>query len=257
MSGSKSHSLSKVSFAGLLITIGIVFGDIGTSPLYVVKAIIADATTFDKLLVYGALSCVFWTLTLQTTFKYVFITLRADNHGEGGIFALFALMKKKSTWAAVLTMIGGAALLADGVITPSITVSSSIEGLQLINPQIPVIPVVLAIITSLFFVQQFGTNLIGKSFGPIMVIWFLMLAVLGFVQITNFPEILNALNPYYAYNFLANYPKGFILLGAVFLCTTGAEALYSDLGHCGIKNIRLSWNFVMSRLTLNYLGQGS
>ncbi len=257
MLGTKQLSLNKVTFAGLLITIGIVFGDIGTSPLYVVKAIIADATVFDKLLVYGALSCVFWTLTLQTTFKYVFITLRADNHGEGGIFALFALMKKKTTWAAVLTMIGGSALLADGVITPSITVSSSIEGLQLINPAIPVIPVVIAIITSLFFIQQFGTNFIGKSFGPMMVIWFLMLATLGFAQITTFPEILNALNPIYAYDFLTKYPKGFILLGAVFLCTTGAEALYSDLGHCGIKNIRYSWAFVKISLILNYLGQGA
>jgi KUP system potassium uptake protein len=169
------HTLNKVTFAGLLVTIGIVFGDIGTSPLYVVKAIISGAEQFDKLLVYGALSCVFWTLTLQTTLKYVIITLRADNHGEGGIFALFALMKKKSVWAAVLTMVGGSALLADGVITPSITVTSSIEGLRLINPQIPVLPVVISIITALFFVQQFGTKFIGNSFGPIMVIWFAML----------------------------------------------------------------------------------
>jgi KUP system potassium uptake protein len=257
MSGSNHPSLNKVTFAGLLITIGIVFGDIGTSPLYVVKAIITGAPEISKLLIYGALSCVFWTLTLQTTFKYVFITLRADNHGEGGIFALFALMKKKSSWAAVLTMIGGGALLADGVITPSITVTSSIEGLQLMNPAIPVLPVVLMIITALFFVQQFGTNFLGKSFGPIMVIWFGMLAVLGFVQITTFPEIFNALNPIYAYNFLTQYPKGFILLGAVFLCTTGAEALYSDLGHCGIKNIRISWIFVKISLILNYLGQGA
>jgi KUP system potassium uptake protein len=257
MSGSNHPSLNKVTFAGLLITIGIVFGDIGTSPLYVVKAIISGADEMSKLLIYGALSCVFWTLTLQTTFKYVFITLRADNHGEGGIFALFALMKKKSSWAAVLTMIGGGALLADGVITPSITVTSSIEGLQLMNPAIPVLPVVLLIITALFFVQQFGTNFLGKSFGPIMVIWFGMLAVLGFVQITTFPEIFNALNPKYAYDFLTQYPKGFILLGAVFLCTTGAEALYSDLGHCGIKNIRISWFFVKISLVLNYLGQGA
>jgi len=255
----KNHhsALSKVTFAGLLITIGIVFGDIGTSPLYVIKAIISGAEHFDKLLIYGSISCVFWTLTLQTTFKYVFITLRADNHGEGGIFALFALMKKKSSWAAVLTMIGGGALLADGVITPSITVTSSIEGLRLMNPAIPVIPVVLIIITALFFVQQFGTNLLGKSFGPIMVIWFGMLAVLGSAQLANYPEILNSLNPYYAYEFLANYPNGFILLGAVFLCTTGAEALYSDLGHCGIKNIRISWIFVKISLVLNYLGQGA
>ena len=255
----KNHhpALSRVSFAGLLITIGIVFGDIGTSPLYVVKAIISGVEHFDKLLIYGSISCVFWTLTLQTTFKYVLITLRADNHGEGGIFALFALMKKKSSWAAVLTMIGGGALLADGVITPSITVTSSIEGLLLMNPAIPVIPVVLLIITALFFVQQFGTNLLGKSFGPIMVIWFGMLAILGSAQLATYPEVLNSLNPYYAYEFLAHYPNGFILLGAVFLCTTGAEALYSDLGHCGIKNIRISWIFVKISLVLNYLGQGA
>ncbi|HEY3372533.1 MAG TPA: KUP/HAK/KT family potassium transporter [Prolixibacteraceae bacterium] len=258
MSVTNHHSaLNKVTFAGLLITIGIVFGDIGTSPLYVVKAIISGADQFNQLLVYGALSCVFWTLTLQTTLKYVIITLRADNHGEGGIFALFALMKKKSTWAAALAMIGGSALLADGVITPSITVTSSIEGLRLINPEIPVLPVVLIIITLLFFVQQFGSKFIGNSFGPIMVIWFGMLSTLGFIQITHYPEILNALNPVYAYDFLANYPNGFILLGAVFLCTTGAEALYSDLGHCGIKNIRVSWIFVKISLLLNYFGQGA
>ncbi|MFA5329460.1 MAG: KUP/HAK/KT family potassium transporter [Prolixibacteraceae bacterium] len=258
MSETKHDSaLSKVTFAGLLITLGIVFGDIGTSPLYVIKAITNGAEHFDKLLVYGALSCVFWTLTLQTTIKYVVITLRADNHGEGGIFALFALMKKKPVWAAVLTMIGGSTLLADGVITPSITVTSSIEGLKLINPQIPVIPVVLFILTSLFFIQQFGTKFIGKSFGPMMVIWFGMLATLGFIQLVSFPEVLNALNPVYAYNFLTEYPEGFVLLGAVFLATTGAEALYSDLGHCGARNIRVSWIFVKTALLLNYFGQGA
>ena len=254
----KNHkSLNKVSFAGLLITIGIVFGDIGTSPLYVIKAIISGAEQLDKLLVYGALSCIFWTLTLQTTLKYVIITLRADNHGEGGIFALYALMRKKSIWAAIITIVGGSALLADGVITPSITVTSSIEGLRLINPQIPVLPVVLAIITALFFVQQFGSRFIGKSFGPIMVIWFGMLAILGFIQLITYPEVLNALNPVFAYDFLAHYPNGFILLGAVFLCTTGAEALYSDLGHCGIRNIRISWIFVKIALLLNYFGQAA
>jgi len=252
-----NSAFNKVTVTSLLITIGIVFGDIGTSPLYVVKAIIAAAEHFDKLLIYGSISCVFWTLTLQTTFKYVFITLRADNHGEGGIFALFALTKKKSIWAALLTMIGGSALLADGVITPSITVTSAIEGLQLINPEIPVIPVVLLIISFLFFIQQFGTSFIGKSFGPLMVIWFGMLAILGFNQLSNYPEILHALNPVYAFNFLAYYPKGFILLGAIFLCTTGAEALYSDMGHCGLKNIRISWFFVKLSLVLNYLGQGA
>ena len=252
-----SSALNKVTFAGLLITIGIVFGDIGTSPLYVVKAIISGADQISKTLVYGGLSCVFWTLTLQTTLKYVIITLRADNHGEGGIFALYALMKKKSTWAALLTIVGGSALLADGVITPSITVTSSIEGLRLINPHIPVLPLVLFIISALFFIQQFGTKFIGNSFGPIMVLWFGMLSVLGFNQILTFPTILAAVNPYYAYNFLAHYPSGFILLGAVFLCTTGAEALYSDLGHCGIKNIRVSWIFVKTALLLNYFGQGA
>ncbi len=253
----QNSALNKVTFTGLIITIGIVFGDIGTSPLYVVKAIISGAEHFDKLLVYGSISCVFWTLTLQTTFKYVFITLRADNRGEGGIFALFALIKKKTIWAAVLTMIGGSALLADGVITPSITVTSAIEGLQLIDPKIPVIPVVLLIITALFFVQQFGTRFLGKSFGPIMTIWFGMLAILGLNQITTHPQILHALNPVYAYNFLAQYPGGFILLGAIFLCTTGAEALYSDMGHCGIRNIRITWVFVKASLVLNYLGQGA
>ncbi len=258
MQDSSQHfSLNKVTFAGLIITLGIVYGDIGTSPLYVVKAITSGAEIFDKLLVYGGLSCVFWTLTLQTSLKYILITLRADNHGEGGIFALFALMKKKSTWAAILTMIGGSALLADGVITPSITVTSSIEGLRLINPEIQVIPVVLTILTALFFIQQFGTKFIGKSFGPMMVVWFLMLGTLGFVQITTNPEILQAVNPYYAIEFLRHHPNGFILLGAVFLCTTGAEALYSDLGHCGIKNIRISWIFVKLSLLLNYFGQGA
>ena len=258
MPESKHNSaFSKVTFTSLLITIGIVFGDIGTSPLYVVKAIITAAEHFDKTLIYGSISCVFWTLTLQTTFKYVFITLRADNHGEGGIFALFALTKKKSIWAAILTMIGGSALLADGVITPSITVTSAIEGLRLINPEIPVIPVVLIIISVLFFIQQFGTSFIGKSFGPMMVIWFSTLSVLGFNQIITYPEIIQAVNPIYAYDFLAQHPKGFILLGAVFLCTTGADTLYSDLGHCGIKNIRITWIFVKGALLLNYFGQGA
>ncbi|MGV8091633.1 MAG: KUP/HAK/KT family potassium transporter [Mangrovibacterium sp.] len=250
-------SLNKVTFAGLIITLGIVYGDIGTSPLYVIKAITSGAEIFDKLLVYGSLSCVFWTLTLQTTLKYILITLRADNHGEGGIFALFALMRKKSTWAAIITMIGGSTLLADGVITPSITVTSSIEGLRLINPEINVLPVVIFILTALFFIQQFGTKFIGNSFGPIMVIWFTMLAVLGFVQITTYPEVLKAIHPYYAIDFLSNYPHGFILLGAVFLCTTGAEALYSDLGHCGIQNIRITWIYVKLSLLLNYFGQGA
>jgi KUP system potassium uptake protein len=249
--------IKKVSFAGLLVTLGIVFGDIGTSPLYTVKAIVGGSREFSELLIFGALSCVFWTLTLQTTIKYVIVTLRADNKGEGGIFALFALIRKKSAWAAILTMIGGGALLADGVITPAITVTSSIEGLKLFNPDIPVIPIVLLIFGALFFVQQFGTNFVGTAFGPIMVIWFLMLGILGFSQVIHYPVIFKALSPVYAIRFLTEYPGGFILLGAVFLCTTGAEALYSDLGHCGRKNIRVSWVFVKITLLLNYFGQGA
>jgi KUP system potassium uptake protein len=219
--------------------------------------LLAGKANINELLIYGSLSCVFWTLTLQTTIKYILITLRADNNGEGGIFALFALIKRKSGWAAALTMIGGAALLADGVITPSITVTSAIEGLRLFNTDIPVIPIVLVIFGALFFIQQFGTNFVGGSFGPIMVVWFSMLGILGFSQLIYYPDIFRAVNPAFAIRFLSDYPGGFILLGAVFLCTTGAEALYSDLGHCGRANIRVSWIFVKITLLLNYFGQGA
>jgi len=246
----------KLSLAGLIVTLGIVYGDLGTSPLYTLRAVVGTAKEFNELLVYGALSCVFWTLTFQTTIKYIIITMRQDNKGEGGIFALFALIRRKSAWAAILTMIGAGALLADGVITPAITVTSSIEGLRLYNADIPVIPIVLAIFAVLFFMQQFGTNIVGFSFGPIMVLWFLMLGILGISQLIQYPSILYALNPVYAFRFLSEYPGGFILLGAVFLCTTGAEALYSDLGHCGRENIRVSWIFVKTMLLINYFGQG-
>ncbi len=259
MKGNSGNSdINKLSLAGLVITLGIVYGDLGTSPLYTMKAIVSGgADNFNELLIYGSLSCIFWTLTLQTTVKYIIITLNADNKGEGGIFALFALIRKKSSWAAILTMIGGAALLADGVITPSITVTSSIEGLKLFNPEIPVVQVVLIIFALLFFIQQFGTKLVGAAFGPLMVIWFLMLGTTGTAQLINHPEIFKAVNPVYAIKFLTGYPSGFILLGAVFLCTTGAEALYSDLGHCGRSNIRVSWIFVKTMLLLNYFGQGA
>jgi len=255
----KSHlDIKKLSLAGAIVTMGIVFGDLGTSPLYTMRAIISGANgPVNELLIYGGLSCIFWTLTLSTTVKYILITLKADNNGEGGIFALFALIKRKSTWAAVLTMVGGAALLADGVITPSITVTSAIEGLRLFNPDIPVIPIVLLIIGVIFFIQQFGTNFIGSSFGPIMLVWFTTLGILGFSQLILHPGILVAINPEYAFRFLTEYPNGFILLGAVFLCTTGAEALYADLGHCGRNNIRVSWIFVKTALLLNYFGQGA
>jgi KUP system potassium uptake protein len=255
--GDHHFDIRKLSLAGMLVTLGIVYGDLGTSPLYTVRAIITSAKTFNELLIYGSISCVFWTLTMQTTIKYIIITLRADNKGEGGIFALFALIRRKSAWIAILTMIGGCALLADGVITPAITVTTSIEGLKLINPAISVVPIVLAIFAVLFFMQQFGTNVVGASFGPIMVIWFLMLGILGFTQIIHYPAILHALSPVYAIRFLTQFPGGFILLGAVFLCTTGAEALYSDIGHCGRENIRVSWIFVKITLLLNYFGQGA
>ena len=251
----KNSQINKVTLAGLIVTLGIIYGDIGTSPLYVIKAILSGANDNSPLLLFGSLSLIIWTLTLQTTIKYIIITLRANNKGEGGIFSLFALTKKKTKWAAVFTMIGAATLLADGIITPSITVTSAIEGLHLFSNSIPVIPIVLLILTLLFFMQQFGSNFVGRYFGPIMVVWFSMLGILGVNQISHYPEILKAVNPAYAIEFLATYPKGFILLGAVFLCTTGAEALYSDLGHCGIKNVRVTWIFVKTALLLNYFGQ--
>ena len=247
--------IQKISFAGVVVTLGIVFGDLGTSPLYVMKAIVNGGAEFNELLIYGSMSCIFWTLTLQTTIKYVLITLRADNKGEGGIYALFALLKRKSSWAAILTMIGASALLADGVITPAITVTSSVEGLQMYNPGIPIVAIVLLIFVVLFLLQHYGTNIVGSSFGPIMVIWFSMLGILGLTHLVQHPGVLKALNPYYAILFLTEYPGGFVLLGAVFLATTGAEALYSDLGHCGVKNIRISWFFVKATLLLNYFGQ--
>lgn len=250
------HS-NKITIATLLIALGIIYGDIGTSPLYVLKAVMGDRPISDQL-VLGALSCVIWTLTLQTTIKYVVFTLRADNNGEGGIFALYALLKRMNKkWLLVPAIIGGSTLLADGLITPPISVASAIEGLRIINPHINTIPIIVGILFSLFAIQQFGTSIVGKFFGPIMLIWFLMLAVLGGVSIVNDMSVLKALNPYYAYDLLANYPSGFWLLGAVFLATTGAEALYSDLGHCGKKNIRISWAFVKTSLIINYFGQGA
>lgn len=251
----KSNALT---LAGVIITIGIVFGDIGTSPLYVMKAIISGSKgTLELDFILGAISCIIWTLTLQTTVKYVLITLRADNRGEGGIMALYALVRKRKKWLFALAIVGGSTLLADGIITPSITIVSAVEGLQLKFPGIHILPVAILIVSALFLVQQFGTSAIGKSFGPLMMIWFSMLAILGFIQIMQFPLILKAFNPYYAVHLLYHYPHGFLLLGAVFLCTTGAEALYSDLGHCGINNIRISWIFVKISLILNYLGQGA
>ena len=254
-------SHTKVSVAGLLIALGIIFGDIGTSPLYVLNAITKDKTITNDLII-GALSCIIWTLTLQTTIKYVILTLQADNRGEGGIFSLFALVRRRKRWLVVPAMLGGAALLADGMITPPISVTSAIEGLKQIPflstiSQWTIIYIVIGILSVLFFIQQFGTAFIGKSFGPVMSVWFVMLATLGIVHIADEMSVFKAFNPYYAINLLATYPEGFYIIGGVFLCTTGAEALYSDLGHCGKWNIRYSWIFVKTCLILNYLGQGA
>lgn len=246
----------QITAASLLVTLGIIYGDIGTSPLYVMKAIIGEGLIGEEIIL-GGLSCIFWTLTLQTTLKYVILTLRADNNGEGGIFSLFALIRRKAPWLFLPAMIGGSALLADGIITPPISVSSAIEGLNIVYPDIPTVPIVLIILTMLFSIQRFGTHIVGNSFGPIMFVWFSMLFILGVSQIVGNFSVLKAFNPYYAINLLVNYPNGFWLLGAVFLCTTGAEALYSDLGHCGKNNIRLSWVFVKISLLTNYFGQGA
>ena len=253
---------SKVSIAGLLIALGIIFGDIGTSPLYVLNAIIKGKTISEQLII-GSLSLIIWTLTLQTTIKYVILTLQADNKGEGGIFSLFSLVRRRrGKWLVVPAMIGGAALLADGMITPAISVTSAVEGLKQVPflsdiTQTSIIYIVIAILTVLFFLQQFGTAIIGRFFGPMMSVWFIMLAALGFLHISDDLSVFKAFNPYYGIMLLIEYPQGFYILGGVFLCTTGAEALYSDLGHCGKWNIRYSWIFVKTCLIINYLGQGA
>ncbi len=257
--GKDHHHVHKVSAAALLVTLGIIFGDIGTSPLYVLKAIVGEHP-IDATTVMGGISCIFWVLTLQTTLKYVVLTLRADNKGEGGIFALYTLVKKtKVKWLLFPAVIGGSAILAEGIITPPISVSSAVEGLRMFEPlkHLKTVPIVIVIIILLFAIQQFGTKSIGKLFGPVMLIWFLMLGILGISQLSGNWEVLKALNPMYAYNLLVLHPGGFWILGAVFLCTTGAEALYSDLGHCGKENIRISWIFVKTTLILNYFGQGA
>ncbi|HRI19377.1 MAG TPA: KUP/HAK/KT family potassium transporter [Panacibacter sp.] len=256
-----SKHLNKVTTAGLIVALGIIYGDIGTSPLYVFDEIVKGKIISDDLII-GSLSCIIWTLTLQTTVKYVILTLKADNRGEGGIFSLYALVRRQKKWLVLPAMIGGAALLADGMITPPISVTSAIEGLRQIAvfkdiQENTIVIIVISILAVLFFLQQFGSASIGKLFGPIMFVWFTMLALLGIIHLSDDFYILKAFSPHYAIELLTVYPKGFWLLGAVFLCTTGAEALYSDLGHCGRANIRISWIFVKVCLLLNYLGQGA
>ena len=248
----------RLSVMGLLVTLGIVYGDIGTSPLYVMRAIIGATPVITTDYIIGAVSCIIWTLTIQTTLKYVVLALRADNKGEGGILALYALVRKHGRgWLYLLAIIGASTLVADGVITPSITVLSAIEGLRAYEPSTPVIPIAIAILTVLFFIQQYGTSAIGKLFGPLMLLWFSMLGILGLTHVGDSWMILKAFNPWYAIRLLTTSPEWFLILGAVFLCTTGAEALYSDLGHCGKQNIRVSWAFVKTMLICNYLGQGA
>lgn len=254
---SKNGLHNKVSTGALLVTLGIIYGDIGTSPLYVMKAIIGNEK-IDRDVVLGAISCVFWTLTLLTTIKYVMLTLKADNNGEGGVFSLYTLVRKlRKPWLIVPAIIGGSALLADGVITPSITISSAIEGLQMYQPNLYTVPIVIAILVVLFFIQQFGTKFIGKLFGPIMLAWFLIIGLIGVSHLMHDWSVLKAINPYYAIHLFSVHPEGFYVLGFVFLCTTGAEALYSDLGHCGLGNIRITWPFVKIMLILSYFGQGA
>ena len=256
------QGINKVTTASLLIALGIIYGDIGTSPLYALRAVVGERP-ISEMLVLGGFSCIFWTLVFQTTVKYVFLTLRADNQGEGGVFSLYALIRRYGKYLVVPTILGATTLLADGMITPPITVSSAIEGLNCVKAlEGTIVPgngltlgIVAIILSILFFFQRFGTQSIGKAFGPIMTIWFLMLFIIGFFWILHYPEVFKAMNPYYAYQILTKYPKGFWLLGSVFLCTTGAEALYSDLGHCGIKNIRITWIFVKTCLVINYMGQ--
>lgn len=257
---SGSHSSADrhrvASLGGILVTLGIIFGDIGTSPLYVLRATIGERVITDEL-VLGAVSLIFWTITLQTTVKYVLLTLQADNRGEGGILALYALVRRLGRWLIVPAIFGASALLADGMIAPPISVSSAVEGLRKFDPTIPTVPIVICIIAALFSFQQFGTSTVGKAFGPVMLIWFSMLAVLGLGQLVHEPILFTAINPVIGIKMLFDIPGAFWLLGAIFLCTTGAEGLYSDLGHCGRKNIQYSWVFVKIALLLNYFGQGA
>lgn len=253
-----NQTSNKVTIASLLVALGIIYGDIGTSPLYVLKAVVGERE-ISEILVFGGVSLIFWTLVFQTTLKYIVLTLMADNNGEGGVFSLYALVRRYGKYLVIPTILGATTLLADGIITPPISVASAIEGLTIVKglEHLPTVPIVIVILSFLFFFQRFGTQRVGSSFGPIMVVWFSMLLILGIREISLFPNVIKALNPYYGYELLVHYPKGFWLLGAVFLCTTGAEALYSDLGHCGIKNIRITWIFVKIALVTNYLGQSA
>ena len=255
---SRLNRLQTLSAGGVLVSLGIIYGDIGTSPLYVFRAIVGQNTTITDELVLGGMSSVFWTLIIITTIKYVYLALNADNKGEGGIFALYALVRKfKASWVIYPAIIGSCTIIADGFITPAVSISAAIEGLTIKYQNIPTAGITIGILVFLFFFQQFGTTVVGKTFGPIMLIWFITIGVFGSLHIFQNPRVLIALNPMYAWNFVVAYEGGFWLLGAVFLCTTGAEAMYSDLGHCGKVNIRMGWIFVIVCLILNYFGQAA
>ena len=255
----------------VLVTLGIVYGDIGTSPMYTMKAIIAGnggLLTMSTDVVLGALSLIIWTLTLITTVKYVMVAMKADNHNEGGIFALYSLVKKCAKWLIIPAMIGGAALLADGILTPAVTVTTAIEGLRTIpaahaiigDNQHIVVMITIIILCTLFALQKAGTSTIGKAFGPVMTLWFLFLGAMGVMNMFADISVVRALNPVRGILFLFDgklNAAGLMVLGSVFLCTTGAEALYSDMGHVGKSNIYVSWPFVKVCLILNYLGQGA
>ena len=255
----------------VLVTLGIVYGDIGTSPMYTMKAIIAGnggLLTMSTDVVLGALSLIIWTLTLITTVKYVMVAMKADNHNEGGIFALYSLVKRCAKWLIIPAMIGGAALLADGILTPAVTVTTAIEGLRTIpaahaiigDNQHIVVMITIIILCTLFALQKAGTSTIGKAFGPVMTLWFLFLGAMGVMNMFADISVVRALNPVRGILFLFDgklNAAGLMVLGSVFLCTTGAEALYSDMGHVGKSNIYVSWPFVKVCLILNYLGQGA
>lgn len=265
-----TNQMKKITAGGLLVAMGVVYGDIGTSPLYVMKALVEDNGGLSSLtpdFILGSVSLVFWTLTLLTTVKYVLIALNADNHGEGGIFSLFTLVRKHSRYLIIPAIIGGAALLADGVLTPAVTVTTAIEGLRGIplfydrfgNDQSIIVGITLAILLVLFALQRFGTEFVGKAFGPIMFGWFTFLGVVGVFNFAGDLSVIRALDPRYALNLLfsPDNASGLFILGNIFLATTGAEALYSDLGHVGKKNIYASWPYIKICLMLNYFGQAA
>lgn len=262
-------SHNKMTLAGILVALGVVYGDIGTSPMYTMSSLVAGNGGLQNIstdFILGSISLIFWTLTIITTTKYVLIALRADNNGEGGIFALYTLVRKKAKWLLIPAMIGGATFLSDGMMTPAVTVTTAIEGLKglninnhvLITNQQTVVLVTIIILSCLFFIQRFGTEALGKAFGPIMLLWFTSLAVAGLYRLAGDWSFLRALNPYYAFQTLISpaNKNGIFILGSIFLATTGAEALYSDMGHVGRNNIYGSWPYVKICLLINYLGQG-